>query len=357
MSIKNNLNLLNYFKKIPLVLLSVMILSIIVNNDNIIKLPFFNKTILYIIGLIPIIKFLLPREISFYFDSFKSEIWKNFNYPEFSEKLGDREFIKNQMEILSRITKNKKKIVYIDELDRCSKETINSFFRAIEVFLPVKGFIYIISINPSVIYPAVAKENEYLYSSDLNFQNLKLEGKKYIDKYINIPIALSIPESYDMFIQGIYDYEVSGESENIKEDEVVFKSDYTLRYSKLINLINKSCNVYPRDIKRLLGSIELRTKRLDYIKEDQLTFLVIMNYFFEDFLVFFDYNYFEKNDELKVEKYFLSKKKSSENVTYEKSLTRNELDICNLFEEVLRNFSKITYIDLYDEIILLSKTV
>ncbi|MGF2146199.1 P-loop NTPase fold protein [Vagococcus fluvialis] len=365
-SILKNNKLKEIIIKLPIVLFICFMLGILFNYF---KDTFFSgvkhgkmiKILFYASSAVPIFNFLMPKKLMTYLKGISNELSNSMSMPNYEKLLGDRELIKQQLEIISKITSSKAKVIYIDELDRCSKETINNFFRAIEVFLPIKDFIYIIGINPSVVYPAVAFENEFLYSSNLSFNKMKKEGKRYIEKYINVPVSLSIPSSYELYIKDMYDYPSENIIEincninkNFSENKVNFNSDYIQKYAKLFDLINLNKSVYPRDITRILGSIELKNKPLYSIREDQLTFIIAINYFFPDLLKFFNKNYFDNNNQFNLKLFFTE--------CYPKHFVEGKLStyyitISESFNEVVGDLEADLYLSLYGEIIQLSKVI
>ncbi|MBO0409430.1 TIGR02646 family protein [Enterococcus hulanensis] len=370
-SISDNKQIKDIVKRIPLLLLFCLILYFVKTKviDNYASFSLIENIMFFIASIIPITNFILPKSIKLYMSSFKNEFFNSITYPDYTEKLGDREFIKKQLEIVKKVSKDNKIVVFIDELDRCSEKTISSFFKAIEVFLPIKGFIYVVGINPNVVYPAVAKANSFLYETDIDFLSLKKEGKKYIEKYITIPVSLSTPINYDNFIQSIYDNtEISDEdnvdsSKNdseISDEETKFNSDDLQGYAKLINMINTDKNVYPRDIKRLLGTLEMKNKRLYLIPERELTTLIIMNYFYPEFLNFFDKKYFDIHRKLDVNDYFnkSGQKKMDLFSSFSKVvISENKKEISAIVNRYLNEMPINDYLSILKDIVSLSNNI
>lgn len=367
-SICDNRLIKDMIKRIPLLLLFCIIIYFVKTKiiDSYTNFNRLENIFFLFASIVSIANFALPKSIKFYLYSFKDEFLKSITYPDFTDKLGDREFIKKQLEIIKKILKGRKIVVFVDELDRCSEETISSFFKAIEVFLPIKGFVYVVGINPNVVYPAVAKKNSFLYETSIDFLGLKNEGKKYIEKYITIPISLSIPNNYDKFIQSIYDktevLDISNDnySKNDRgfiEKYAKFKSDDIQCYAKLINMINADKTVYPRDIKRILGTLEMKNKRLYRITERELTVLIIMNYFYPGFLQFFDKKYFDAHPKFDAIDYFYRTEviKINSNSSFDKeSISKNKKEICTIFNDFVESIPINDYLSIFKDIVLFS---
>jgi predicted KAP-like P-loop ATPase len=70
-----------------------------------------------------------------------------------------------------------KKIIFIDDLDRCSKEKVVKTIETIKTFLDVESCIFIIACDDEIIKKAINKTHE-LYSD-----NGKSEGAEYLEKF------------------------------------------------------------------------------------------------------------------------------------------------------------------------------
>lgn len=79
---------------------------------------------------------------------------------------------------------SKKKIIFIDDLDRCSKEKVVKTLETIKTFLDVETCIFIIACDDEIIKAAIAKTHE-LYSK--TSQN---EESEYLEKFFQYTIRI-----------------------------------------------------------------------------------------------------------------------------------------------------------------------
>ncbi|WP_281526616.1 KAP family P-loop NTPase fold protein [Intestinibacter bartlettii] len=94
-----------------------------------------------------------------------------------------REFQNNFVELLEE-TKIEKLIIFIDELDRCSPDTILETLEAIRLFLFMGNVAFIIGADERHISYAVKKKFEEIEGLQIDI------GKEYLEKMIQYPIRI-----------------------------------------------------------------------------------------------------------------------------------------------------------------------
>ena len=173
--------------------------------------------------------------------------------------------------------KDKKVVIFIDDLDRCLPNKALEILEAIKLFLDVKGCIFVLGIDISVIDDIVQRK----------YKN-RIKGRDYLEKIIQL--SFNLPPLSDTEIENF-----------IKEMDV---PDFykTKPYN---NMITKGVKNNPRKIKRLINIIELQRKlamSIQEIKKDLtdeptkkrfialLLEWAIISYYYEDFR-----KYIEKN--------------------------------------------------------------
>ena len=80
------------------------------------------------------------------------------------------------------ISKNEefRMVVFVDDLDRCSPEKALQVLESIKIFFDIPGFIYVLGISHETLSSLI----NYVY------RELKVEGREYIKKIIQVPITL-----------------------------------------------------------------------------------------------------------------------------------------------------------------------
>ncbi|MCB1123227.1 MAG: KAP family NTPase, partial [Verrucomicrobiae bacterium] len=57
--------------------------------------------------------------------------------------------------------KKKMIVIFIDDLDRCSPESVFSVFEAIKLYLDAKGFVFVIGVDSDIVSEAVLEHKKY----------------------------------------------------------------------------------------------------------------------------------------------------------------------------------------------------
>src|SRR5690606_11637359 len=94
-----------------------------------------------------------------------------------------KEFQSNFSKLLSE-TKIKRLVVFIDELDRCSPDTILDTLEAIRLFLFTGNSVFIIGADERHIAYAVKRKFNEIEGQQINI------GKEYLEKIIQYPIRI-----------------------------------------------------------------------------------------------------------------------------------------------------------------------
>ena len=184
------------FKKYKFIfksLFSKKSLLLLLINIAIISVPFlmycwYKKDILLILTLLPT----LPAYKSLYsaakeIFNLNSSFFEKYTYPDYKKSIGESEQVKLELNIHKELilkNTNKKLVIIIDELDRCSKENLIQFFDSIENFINIKNITFIFSLNPKI----------------LQSKNTSLD-MVYLDKYFKIPYYLPPVTDFDNFIK------------------------------------------------------------------------------------------------------------------------------------------------------------
>ncbi|MCM3252545.1 KAP family P-loop NTPase fold protein [Priestia aryabhattai] len=232
-------------------------------------------------------------------DSIKGEL----NNKEIREDI--KAFQKNFAELLAE-TKINRLVVFIDELDRCSPETILETLEAIRLFLFTGNTVFIIGADERHISYAVQKKFDEIEGQQINI------GKEYLEKIIQYPIRiprlshkemefyincllfekdLSKPE-FEKIIQ----YMQIKKEENFLEFELTYElianehpelaekiKESLLVAIQLSDVLAQGLNGNPRHCKRFLNSLVMREKMSEYkhidLDRKVLAKIMLLEYF------------------------------------------------------------------------------
>lgn len=159
------------------------------------------------------------------------------------------------------IFENKKLIVFIDDLDRCSSEKVMEVIEAIKLILNSENCIFFLGCDKDYLQSALLiKYKEFIKYLDDNEQQQTF--KKFADEYLEkiIQIPFSIPalneEAIENYIKGLLISPKVGNKPTTSKTDLYrkFKSKLNIRlFSKM--LIERNLN--PRRIKRTLNLVFL----------------------------------------------------------------------------------------------------
>ncbi|MGD6803842.1 KAP family P-loop NTPase fold protein [Rossellomorea aquimaris] len=191
-------------------------------------------------------------------------------------------FQKNFAELLEE-TKINRLVVFIDELDRCSPDTILDTLEALRLFLFTGSTVFIIGADERHISYAVQKKFDEIEGQQINI------GKEYLEKIIQYPIR--IPRLSDREVEFyinclLFEKELNQsefekviqllhekKSENFLEFELTYEliseeypeiaekiKDSLIVARQLSDVLAQGLNGNPRHCKRFLNSLVMREK-------------------------------------------------------------------------------------------------
>jgi len=244
--------------------------------------------------------------------SSKNEILKEDILETINEELTNKEVresistFRADFDNLLKQTKIGRLVVFIDELDRCSPETILETLEAIRLFLYVGRTVFIIG----------ADERHILYAVQTKFKEIKGLGidigKEYLDKIIQYPARIPrlstrevelyisllymekelTKEEFEKTIEFIneqksknfFDFQLDYNLLKSFDEDVANKVKLSLEISKQISsVLAKGLNGNPRHCKRFLNSMEMRLNMARYkgIELDRkiLAKIMLLEYF------------------------------------------------------------------------------
>ncbi|MGY3765728.1 KAP family P-loop NTPase fold protein [Vagococcus vulneris] len=203
-----------------------------------------------------------------YFVSRNEQLLKQLKYPDYRKLLGTRDNVRTELAIfkdliITKKTNQKNIVIMIDELDRCSEETIKNFFSSIDAFIDIPGIIFIFSFNPNIVYPAVARISETEQNPNNNI------GVEFVEKYINLFFTLPSVISYKNYVNSLLE---GISTENDIND-----------LSKLIDFISNIKEISPREVKKLLDLSLIYHKEFTNFCYSEFSIVLILQYYFSIF--------------------------------------------------------------------------
>ena len=168
-------------------------------------------------------------------------------------------------------------IVFIDELDRCSPDTILDLFEAMRLFLFVDGMSFIIGADERLIQYAIKTKYKEVRGNNLDI------GKEYLEKVIQYPVTIPqlnhaevnqylvcllleqtlSEEEFNKFLKVVNsiepDTELTIERLNEKESGITGKCKDDMALARQISsVLAPSINGNPRQCKRFLNTLAMR---------------------------------------------------------------------------------------------------
>ncbi len=114
------------------------------------------------------------EEIKIMLDAFKTEEKKRADIKNFSK----------EFKLALEGSKCKRIVVFIDELDRCSPETVLDIFEAIRLFLYVEGTTFVIGADERLINYAVKTKYQDIPGHTIDI------SKEYLEKLVQYPVKI-----------------------------------------------------------------------------------------------------------------------------------------------------------------------
>lgn len=216
-----------------------------------------------------------------------------------------RKDIKNfhdEFEKILKETNIKHLVVFIDELDRCSPETILDIIEAMRLFLFAKGTSFVIGADQRLIEYAIKTKYKEVIGNNLDI------GREYMEKVIQYPVNIPALDENEVeqyisclllekdldkdefaeilqIIKGLkplerFDYEYL----NLKKAELANKSKKSLYLSgQISSALAKQINGNPRQCKRFLNTLFMRLdmakSRHIELKKNVMAKLMLIEYF------------------------------------------------------------------------------
>ena len=168
-------------------------------------------------------------------------------------------------------------VVFIDELDRCSPDTVLDVFEAMRLFLFVDGMSFIIGADERLIQYAIKTKYKEVPGNNLDI------GKEYLEKVIQYPVTIPqlnhaevnqylacllleptlSEEEFNKFLKVVHsiepDTELTVELLNEKESGITEKCKVEMALARQISsVLAPSINGNPRQCKRFLNTLAMR---------------------------------------------------------------------------------------------------
>lgn len=216
-------------------------------------------------------------------------------------------FRKEFKELLQK-SKIENVVVFIDELDRCSPDTILEVFEAMRLFLFVDGMSFVIGADERLIQYAIKTKYKEVPGNNLDI------GKEYLEKVIQYPITIPqlnhtevnqflsclllesslSEEDFKTFLNVIHemkpDEELTMKLLEKKAATIAEKCKSNIALAKQISsVLAPSINGNPRQCKRFLNTLSMRLSlakaRGVELDRNVLAKLLLAEYFKQDFFV------------------------------------------------------------------------
>lgn len=216
-----------------------------------------------------------------------------------------KNFQKEFAEILEE-TKIKHLVVFVDELDRCTPETILDVIEAIRLFLFAKGTSFVIGADQRLIEYAIRTKYKDVVGNNLDI------GKEYMEKVIQYPVNIPALDENEVekyisclllekklqkdefsklleYIRQLKPYDtLVYDLLNKKNPKLADKCREALYLSEHISsVLAKQINGNPRQCKRFLNTLFMRldmakTRGIE-LKQDVMAKLMLIEYFYGTF--------------------------------------------------------------------------
>ena len=191
-----------------------------------------------------------------------------------------KNFQKEFADILKE-TKIKHLVVFVDELDRCTPETILDVIEAIRLFLFAKGTSFVIGADQRLIEYAIRTKYKEVVGNNLDI------GKEYMEKVIQYPVNIPALDEMEVeeYIRRIKPYdEFTYSSFEEKDKELADKCRDALYLSgQISSVLAKQINGNPRQCKRFLNTLFMRLdmakSRNITLKQNVMAKLMLIEYF------------------------------------------------------------------------------
>lgn len=205
----------------------------------------------------------------------------------------------------SELLADRKIVVFIDDLDRCSWEIVVNVLESIKLVLNSPNCIFFIGCDKEYLENALLVKYDkfisYLSKKELTDEGIytvqRKFSKDYLEKIIQIPFNLPPLDknAYLQYIESIFNNNNSENNnyndENQKDLYEKFKS---ILNTDLLAELFKECNSNPRRVKRILNLVFLNylflcfKNRSENIKNEDMNLLAFLSIIRNEFPIFYD---------------------------------------------------------------------
>lgn len=161
------------------------------------------------------------------------------------DPLLDRTLYYNGFETLEKVAEEDsvKIVVFIDDLDRCLPPQAIKLLESIKLVLTQRGFVFALAVDRRVLESFLAAR----YKSDYNLEGFRASGTQYLDKIVQLPLALhSHRARFEDYINRLLVGPVFQHESNTQVQQAV---------SQLVEVLAAGSNYNPRSLVRFLNNL------------------------------------------------------------------------------------------------------
>lgn len=131
------------------------------------------------------------------------ELLTYIRLPDYAKHLGDIPVMRENIKVMCNIRlghlcgKPKRMLFVVDDLDRCSHESIVKVLEAIRLVLELENVIVLIAIDQNIALAALSDHFKD-FSEHHKLKNSHAIAREYLSKIINLPIVLAEPSETDV---------------------------------------------------------------------------------------------------------------------------------------------------------------
>ena len=251
----------------------------------------------------------------------------------------------------SEVLADRKIVVFIDDLDRCSWELVVNVLESIKLVLNSPNCIFFIGCDKEYLENALLVKYDkfvsYLCKRELKNEEIyaiqRKFSKDYLEKIIQIPFNLPKLDknAYVQYIKAIFNDNDSGNNdrndqgiENYENQKNIYEKFKSLLNNDLLAELFKECNSNPRRVKRILNLVFLNYLFLCFknkpqdIRNQDINLLVFLSIIRNEFPMYYD-------------KYLMNDKVF--NSTFKQSFKNIHEKKDNVHDEIINNLFKIFF--------------
>lgn len=144
--------------------------------------------------------------------------------------------------------KNRKIVIFMDDLDRCAPESILDVLESMKLFFDTEGVVFVVGLDQKVVEEAIKhKYSSFEQNGDDEKNSIRIDGAEYLKKMFQVPFHLlpTTKESLDDILNHIY------ESSKLEPEQ---KSEIKKVVRPHLDYLFDNGGVNPREIKRYINS-------------------------------------------------------------------------------------------------------